>query len=125
MHSNSLGIYPCPCILFTPVCSKTRQCTWYWSRIKREYFKLSLHKETMDKVQNDWKKGDTHLLKLLIGMYKLNPSCSGVYLSQVYGTWSIHKACTMYHVHFLVYMVHDTCLYILLLIKLCDKNECM
>ena len=33
---------------------------------------------------------------------KINSACSGLYLSQVYGTWSSHLACTMYHVHYMV-----------------------
>jgi len=33
MHGNSLGIYPFPCILYTPFCSTTRQCTWFGPRI--------------------------------------------------------------------------------------------
>ena len=82
----------CPCILYTPICSTTGRCTWFGSRIKPCSFNLSLCQETKDKGQNDWnsrgkylKKGDNHLLKLLIMMYMLNPSCSVVYLSQVHG----------------------------------------
>ena len=94
---NCLGIYPFPCILYTPFCSTTRQCTWFGPRIKPCSFNLSLHQETKDKGRNDCnkrgkslKKVDTHLLKLFIIMYMPNPSCSGVYLSQVHGTWSSH-----------------------------------
>ena len=33
MHGNSLGIYPLPCILYTPFWSTTRQCIWFGPRI--------------------------------------------------------------------------------------------
>ena len=93
MHGNSLGEYPFPCLLYTPFCSTTRQCTRFGPMIKPCSFNLSLHQETKDKGRNDCnkrgkslKRGDTHLLELVIIMYTTNPSCSGVYLSQVHGT---------------------------------------
>ena len=45
-------------------------------------------KMTGIREKNPLKKVDTHLLKLFIIMYTPNPSCSGVYLSQVHGTRS-------------------------------------
>ena len=93
MQSNSLGIYPFPCILYKPICSTTRQCRGFGSRIKLSSFSLSLHQDTKDKgkitglnAEKSLKKGDTHLLKLLIIMYTLHPSCSVVY----------HVPCTLH-----------------------------
>ena len=90
-------------------CSTTRQYPHFGSRVN-----LSLHQETNNKGGNDCnkrgkslKRGETQLLKLFIIMYTPNPSCSGVYLSQlhalvqpfrhvplkVYTTWLLIKLC--------------------------------
>ena len=97
MHGNSLEIYPFPCLLYTPFGSPTRQCTWFGPKVKLCSFNLSLQQETKDMGRNDCNKrgkslemGDTHLLKLFIIRCTPNPSCSGVYLSQVHGTRSSH-----------------------------------
>ena len=99
MNGNSLGIYLSPCILYTLICSTPCQCTWFGSRIQQCSFILSWCQETKDKGGTDWnnrgkslKKEDTHLLKLLIILYTLNPSC----LRYIVNIPSIrHEQCTM------------------------------
>ena len=68
MHGNSMGIYSFACFLYTPICSTSRQCTWFRSRIIPCFFNRSLHHEKKDKGQNDWNN-------------RVNPSKKGTIIS--------------------------------------------
>ena len=113
-HGNSLRIYPLPCILYTPFCSTTRQCTWFGPRIKPFSFNLSLHQETKDKGRNDCDKRGKSLKKEGHSSpdalnHHVHAKSFLLWCVLVLGTWYTVQPLGMYHVPCTLYGCWSNC----------------
>ena len=102
MQINSLAIFLFPCLLYTPISSTTRQCTWCGSKIKPCSFNLSFHQETKDMEQNDWnnressKKGGHSSSEAL--NHHTHAKSFMLWCVPVSGTWYTVQPLGIYHV---------------------------